>query len=54
MVEYSAFNRLVPGSNPGQPNKKQKDILFEGKKGVIKNIYIIKQLKTQRSLALIC
>mgnify|MGYP001256835486 CR=1 FL=1 len=20
MVEYSAFNRFVPGSNPGQPN----------------------------------
>ena len=21
MVEYSAFNRLVPGSSPGQPKK---------------------------------
>ena len=21
MVEYSAFNRFVPGSSPGQPNK---------------------------------
>lgn len=23
MVEYSAFNRFVPGSSPGQPNYKK-------------------------------
>ena len=32
MVEYSAFNRSVPGSSPGQPIAKIKILLCELKK----------------------
>ena len=28
MVEYSAFNRFVPGSNPGQSIRNQNKIAF--------------------------
>ena len=33
MVEYSAFNRFVPGSIPGQPNKKGKTIIKQYPQG---------------------
>ncbi len=28
MVEYSAFNRFVPGSSPGQPNARLKGFII--------------------------
>ena len=43
MVEYSAFNRIVLGSSPRQPNEKNKNI-----KNIESNLRLIKYLRHRK------